>query len=171
MVGFTLNSDKALSALIYVAKELAPSADFHKTYKILYFADQMHLSKYGRPVIGDTYVKMNYGPVPSYVKNIVDGNIDILSKKIEVYDDMFIRPLAEPNLDFLSESDLECLIESINENRNLSFKQLTDKSHDYAWNNATWQMDYEDILKAVCNDEKMLQYVQANMLNNNLNLK
>ncbi|MFB3902421.1 MAG: Panacea domain-containing protein [Acidobacteriota bacterium] len=33
--------------------------------KLLYFADKYHLTRYGRPVIGDQYVKMEYGPVPS----------------------------------------------------------------------------------------------------------
>ncbi len=171
MIGFKLDSNKALTALLYVSKVLGTNADFHKTYKILYFADQLHLLKYGRPVVGDTYVKMNYGPVPSFIKNIVDGNIDSLTNNVAVYNKKYIKPIVEPNLDFLSESDLECINESIQSNKDLSFDQLTKKSHDFAWHNASWQMDYEDILKAVSSDENMLKYVQNNMMNNNLKLK
>jgi len=170
MIGFKLNTDKAVNTLLYVSKILGNDADFHKTYKILYFADQMHLAKYGRPIVGDMYVKMKFGPVPSFMRNVIDGNIPEFSDIFQVENSMYIKPLAEPNLDYLSETDIECLDISINENKGLSFKRLTDKSHDFAWNNTNWQLDYEDIFKAVSNDDKMLNYVKTNMLNNNITL-
>ena len=43
----------------------------HKLCKILYFADQRHLSLYGRSITGDTYIAMQYGPVPSNVDDIL----------------------------------------------------------------------------------------------------
>lgn len=170
MKGFELNIDKAINALLFIVKELGSDANFHKTFKILYFADQKHLVSFGRPVVGDTYVKMQYGPVPSYVRDLIQGNIPGHSDNFQVYDGKFIKNLSEPNLDYLSETDIDCLKESIAENRNLNFGQLCDKSHDFAWNNATWQIDYEDIFKAVSDDENMLQYIRINILNSNISL-
>lgn len=168
MKGFELNKDKAINALLFVAKELGTNANFHKTFKILYFADQMHLVEYGRPIIGDTYLKMEYGPVPSFMRDAVKGHIPEHKKKFAIYDSKFIQALAEPDLDQLSETDLECLRISIEENKNLNFSQLYIKSHDYAWENATWQIDYEDIFKAKSDDLGMLEYIRTNILNNNI---
>jgi uncharacterized phage-associated protein len=155
---------------LFVSSKLGENADFHKTFKILYFADQKHLLEYGRPIIGDTYVKMTFGPVPSFIRNVVDGNIADYDNTVEVYNNHYIRPLREPNIDFLSETDLECLTDSIEENKGKTFSQLTTKSHDLAWNNATWVIDYEDMFKAVSEDANMLKYIQLNMLNNNLSM-
>ena len=59
MKEYNLKQQKAINSLLYVISKLE-KADTHKTYKILYFADQKHLVRYGRPIIGDTYVKMPY---------------------------------------------------------------------------------------------------------------
>jgi len=37
--------------------------DFHKIFKIIYFADRQHLADWGRPITGDTYIAMEAGPV------------------------------------------------------------------------------------------------------------
>ncbi len=126
MGAFTLNKEKAVNSLLYVAQKLQ-KADKHKTYKILYFADQKHLVKYGRPIIGDTYIKMDYGPVPSFIKNIVDEKINGLEEIVAVYNQHFIKILQIPNIEVLSESDIECLQEAIEENENLSFDDLNKK--------------------------------------------
>lgn len=52
---------------------------------------------------------MEYGPVPSFIKNVVDENIQGLEEVVAKYHRYFVKSLAEPNLDYLSESDLECL--------------------------------------------------------------
>lgn len=170
MKNFNLHREKAVNSLLFVVSRLE-KADTHKTYKILYFADQKHLFKYGRPIIGDTYVKMQYGPVPSFVKNIVDEEIQGLEEIVAKYNSYFVKPLMDANLDYLSESDIECLTESINENKDLDFSTLTDKSHDFAYNNANWAIDYLDMAKTLGADENTLMYINQQMLNDNIELK
>lgn len=169
MRDFNLNREKAVNSLLFVVNNLE-KADTHKTYKILYFADQKHLLKYGRPIFGDTYVKMEYGPVPSFVKNVVDENIQGLEEVVAKYHSYFIKSLEEPNLDYLSESDLECLKEAIEENKNLDFSTLTDKSHDYAYHKAVWNINYIDMAKAVGADENLLKFISVQKTNDNLEL-
>ncbi|WP_029270607.1 Panacea domain-containing protein [Flavobacterium sp. KJJ] len=170
MKNFNLNKEKAINSLLFVVNQLE-KADTHKTYKILYFADQKHLLKYGRPIIGDTYVKMNFGPVPSFVKNVVDEQIEELKEIVAKYNGYFIQSLKSPNLDFLSESDIECLSESIEENKNLNFPDLTEKSHDYAYNKAGWVIDYLDMAKTIGADDDTLYYIKQQMINENLELR
>jgi hypothetical protein len=169
MRDFNLHKEKAVNSLLFVINNLE-KADTHKTYKILYFADQKHLLKYGRPIFGDTYVKMKYGPVPSFVKNVVDENIEGLEEVVAKYHGYFVKSLVEPDLDFLSESDLECLNESLVENKDLEFPVLTDKSHDYAYNKASWNIDYLDMAKAVGADENLLNFISQQKVNDNLEL-
>lgn len=169
MKSFNLNKEKAVNSLLFVVNQLE-KADAHKTYKILYFADQIHLVRYGRPIIGDTYLKMQYGPVPSFIKYVVDNQITELENVVSKYGKHFIKPLKEVNLDYLSESDIECLTESINENKNLVFDDLTDKSHDEAYEKAEWEIDYFDIAKAIGADESILMYINQQMVNDNIRL-
>lgn len=49
------NSEKSLQAVLYIANRVERK-DFHKIFKVLYFADREHLIKYGRPITGDTYI-------------------------------------------------------------------------------------------------------------------
>ena len=46
-------------------------ADFHRIFKILYFADEKHLALYGFPIVGDEYIAKKNGPVPSITYDIV----------------------------------------------------------------------------------------------------
>lgn len=43
-----------------------------KLMKLFYYLDFKHVKKFGAPVTYDTYVNMEYGPVPSFIKNMVD---------------------------------------------------------------------------------------------------
>lgn len=72
MVHFKFNRDKAIATVLFIAEKLIKrygknGADLHKIFKILYFADQKHLAKYGRPIVGDFYVAMREGGVPSKI--------------------------------------------------------------------------------------------------------
>lgn len=164
MQSFILNKEKAVNSLLYVVNKLE-KADKHKTFKILYFADQKHLVKYGRPIIGDSYVKMDFGPVPSFVKSIIDGEIKDLEDVVANYGKYNVKGLKEADLEFLSESDLECLDESVSENKDLNFEQLTRKSHDFAYNKANWTIDYIDIAMSLKPKREMLNYINQQMIN------
>jgi uncharacterized phage-associated protein len=164
---FKLDTRKAISSLLYVVSQLE-KADKHKTFKILYFADQKHLVKYGRPIVGDSYFKMEYGPVPSWIKNVVDEEIMGMEEVTAVYNRYYIKGLIEPNLEAFSESEISCLNEAIQENKDLPFQVLTDKSHDSAWEGAQWMIDYFSIAKAGGANDDMIAYIKTQMENDNI---
>ena len=53
-----------------------------KLMKLFYFLDFGHVKKYGAPVTYDTYVNMEHGPIPSFIKNLVDTATDDVDQSI-----------------------------------------------------------------------------------------
>lgn len=71
-------------------------------------------------------------------------------------------PLHSPDLEWLSDSDVECLTEAIDAYDNLSFNQLTDLSHEDAWQSAD-QDDFislEAIVRSVGNPNQLLEHLK-----------
>jgi len=167
---FHFDEKKAVNAVLWISSRV-PKANFHKVFKILYFADQRHLALYGRPIVGDNYVAMANGPVPSMIYDyfkVVKGIIKWESKsylnELFAVNGYFITPKKEADLEELSETDLECIETSIAENKDLSFSELTSKSHDGAYLAAgksfTSEISFLDMAKTGGADEAMLKYIE-----------
>lgn len=127
--------------MLYVLNACGGSLDYIKFYKLLYFAQQMHLVRYGRGIFRDSFYARERGPVPGLVYNIVkkaehkgDANEDLLSivKSIRVSDDgyrKFVAAAESPDMDELSASDIKCLDESISRYSRLSSARLSEITH------------------------------------------
>ena len=134
------DKEKALNALLYVANRVQRK-DFHKIFKIIYFADRQHLADWGRPITGDTYIAMEAGPVPSRLYDmlkIVRGDsylpdIEGLGKYFQVENWMYVNPLQDANLNRLSPNEQEVLDACIDKYSSLSYDEIKEKSHDNAW--------------------------------------
>ena len=59
-------------------------------------------------------------------------------------------------------------------NRKLNFNELTEKSHDNAWNKAELNnpkgISYIEMAKVITTDENMLNYIRANELTDQIQL-
>ncbi len=159
-----------LNAMLYVLSELGGKSDMHKLCKILYFADQRHLSLYGRTITGDTYIAMQYGPVPSNVDDIlkaVRGDsyfskyVDNIKEKFTFENRYIVCALSKPDMDELSESDIECLMFAIDLCRDKSFDQLKELSHGLAWSNTAQDraISVKDILREAGDEEEYVEYI------------
>ena len=134
------NKVKTLNALLYVANRIQRK-DFHKIFKVIYFADRQHLADWGRPITGDTYIAMDAGPVPSRLYDmlkIVRGDSYIsdtegLKQFFLVENWMYVRPLVDADLNKLSATEQEALSDSIEKYASLSYDEIKEKSHDVAW--------------------------------------
>ncbi len=89
---FSFSHRKATQALNYLARRDGGSINKLKALKLVYFADRYHLRRYGRPVIGDEYLAMNYGPVPSGTKDLAEMG-DFLGEEEASYAKAFLRPM------------------------------------------------------------------------------
>lgn len=166
--------DAALNSLLYALSRLGGKSDMHKLCKILYFADQRHLSLYGRSITGDTYIAMQYGPVPSNVDDIlkaVRGDsffskyVGDLNDKFKFENKFIIAAIVEPDMDELSASDVECLEFAIDFCRDKSFGQLTELSHGIAWTNTAPDraISVKDILREVGDEEEYVEYISEQL--------
>lgn len=174
MIKINFNKEKSIAALLFIINRLK-SADLHKISKILYYADQKHLIKYGTPITGDDYCALDHGPVPSKIYDIfkaVRGDslipTDEFNKYFSVNGSYIARALTEPDLDEFSESDIECLKESLKENGSLPFDILKKKSHGKAYNSAhhNSKIDIEEIVKEGGANKEMIKYIKAVAENN-----
>lgn len=156
MITFKFDKEKTIAALLYISSRLhqdKKESGFHAIFKILYFAERKHLSRYAMPITGDNYIAMEDGPVPSESYNIFKRAktdkfwLPKVEQNLFEIDNWLVKPLQVPDMEELSESDLECLDESIEENKSLSYGQRVDKSHSIAWGNAqkNGKMDFCDI--------------------------
>lgn len=173
-MNMAFDKDVALQAVLYVADKSIDRKDMHRIFKTLYFADREHLSRYGRSITGDVYIAMSYGPVPSKIDDMfkaVRGDsffseyAEELKKCFHFVNKYIIALDCKPDLDYLSETDVECLDFAIDKCKGKSFGELTDMSHDLAWNNTRKdrEISFKDILRENDETEEYVEYISAKL--------
>ena len=121
------NTKKFINCVLFFAKKTNPKKlGVLKLNKLLYYIDFRHYKKYGRPILGDVYISMDYGPVPSFSYNLFntafrdkndDPDSNELRKCIEIKPDRVkdfkINTIHPKNIDFdeslFSESELKIM--------------------------------------------------------------
>jgi uncharacterized phage-associated protein len=165
IIDFPFNKDKAICSMLYICNSLGGEWDKYSLLKILYFAEQNHLAKYGRPITGDNIVAMDFGPVPSISYDEIKYS-KINPHFFEITQENIVKAKQAANEDLLSETDIECLNESIEDNKHLSFGDLKLKSHDAAYH---WTLEnlgknaiipYLEIAKVKGATSEMLAYIK-----------
>ncbi len=193
-VSFAFDFDKALAALLYLASkpEVVPGLDKYKAGKLLFLAEKYHLVQYGRPIFGDTYKALPYGPVPQLLIDLVQEMTDVArggtSPRIEVkrlaevldvegrY--RYPRLVAKAGFDAeikaaLSASDVAALDHVIALHGRKSFDELKALTHEMPAYRRAWesrpagvevkQMDYEDFFEE---DQDAIDGAKEHMLEN-----
>ena len=157
----------AIEVILYITKQCT---NMYHVLKIIYFADKAHLAQYGQLMYHDTYLALSHGPVPSAAYDLVkyargDGiwnpglrlDVGFAVKKHH------LLPYREPNMDYLSESAVECLDAAILKYGKLSFDQLKQISHDEAYQ-ASDENDFiplASIIRTLPDSQILLDYVSA----------
>jgi len=172
-----LDTEKALEVILYISKY---THNLFNIVKTLYFADKLHLEKYGRQITGDYYIAMNKGPVPSGAFDLIKfarGDKFNFEEKIvkvkpeialKVVDKNQVYPNRAPDLDLLSESDVECLNEAIKVYGKMSpfrLQEIVQAEKSYKKNKRTFgnkKIPLKDIiLLDVPNGREVLEYLDS----------
>lgn len=171
---------KLKAVVLYIVNK-CEAIDYFHIFKILYFADRDHYAKYGRRIIQDTFCALPKGPVPSFLFDAIkvasnqtkvnaDSPLNIIASSLEAPDEscyFILGAKEQPDMDELSRSDIEMIDKSILENKILSVSELSNKSHDEAWQEA-WNtrqsspMADISIAKAGGANDAMIGYIREN---------
>jgi hypothetical protein len=163
-ITFEFDEPKAIETILYLANRISDSCRYN-ICKMLYLADKTCLEKYGRFIFGESYSAMRGGATPS---NSYDLLKQIAKEPTEelVVDGNVVIPLRDANLDYLSESDIECLNYTITTYDKRLWKMRHD-AHDDAWEKA-WENRGEKqsvaipircIAKTIANSEDLIDYI------------
>lgn len=132
--------------------------DRHSILKLLFFADADHLNRYGRPITGDQYRALPYGPVGQGAYDLL--KLDPLA--LEEFDEepfplepvgrFHVKARRPFNAALLSRSDVAALRRAIETYGILDFRARTDASHRHvayvrARDAGALLMRYEDFLE------------------------
>lgn len=123
--------------------------DIYSLVKTAYYAQQNHLAQYGTPLFKDCICALPFGPVPSNIYNVLKmASGDSNELNYHRSDDMHPASDAinfksgrysakeDPNMDFLSKSDIESLNYGIEKVAKMSFNQIKEDTHGMEWNRA-----------------------------------
>lgn len=118
---FPFSHRKATQALNSFAAKAGGKINKMRALKLVYFADRYHLRKYGRPVVGDEYLAMNYGPVASGTKDLAEMS-DFLGEEERSYAKRFIAP-----------SETQLAVNSVAHVEEKVFSESDREALDFAW--------------------------------------
>ena len=138
------------AALLYIIKKSEEKRrDVYNIVKTAFFAQQIHLSKSGSPLFNDEICALPFGPVPSQIYHILklargdekemsfhltDGLKDVADSI--GWKDEFYFAKEEPDLDYLSQSDISSLDEAIERVSKMSFNEIVYGTHGREWERA-----------------------------------
>ncbi|MGH9365111.1 MAG: type II toxin-antitoxin system antitoxin SocA domain-containing protein [Thermoanaerobaculia bacterium] len=151
-LSFPFNPEKLVQSLAFLSRGGVRNLSKLKAAKLLYFADKYHLLRFGRPILGDTYYCMDYGPVPSASLNLMNDAVSsesaalvegsplqaLLRKYLKVVDGDYpeFRIREDVELDALSISEAEALTETIRQFGPLDAGALIKLTHE----EPTWEI-------------------------------
>ncbi|MDR1938348.1 MAG: SocA family protein [Tannerellaceae bacterium] len=176
-VTMTLDDFLKLKAVVLFIVNECKAIDYFRIFKILYFADKKHYADYGRRIVNDSFYALRNGPVPSALYDAIkiatgkkskpsNSFLTLISDALS-YDndyDYIITANEQPDMDELSKSDIEYLTASIKENKDVSYIELSNKSHDSAWQEAWGKevklIDDLSMAKAAGANEATIEYIQ-----------
>jgi len=151
------NIRKTAQAINFFARKHAScSIDKLKVIKLVWLADRYHIRKYGRPITGDTYFAMDYGPVGSGVKDITSLN-NCLSgveqkyakKYLSLSNKTTVKSVREVQESVFSRTDLEALNFAFDNFGDKKPSQLVTLSHKYPeWNKFEAELEAKIITRA-----------------------
>lgn len=133
-----LDSKKTLEMLVYLSKD---THDLFHLMKVMYYAEKLHFERYGVSIAGDYFCAMPDGPVPSGAYDMLkecrgdgkkfDERITCLeiNQAISTIDNNTFEPMREPDLDLLSESNIEVLSEANRIYGKMLFDELWNLAH------------------------------------------
>jgi uncharacterized phage-associated protein len=132
---FRFNASKFANAVAYLA-QACPNSTKVTVCKLLYYADKKHLVRFGRPILGDRYYKLEHRPTPTHGLDMLRHRTDpaanaLLDKYVSVIGNS-VHPKQVADRKVFSKSDLAALEQVARKYGKLSAARLRRMSHTEA---------------------------------------
>lgn len=171
---------KIKAVILYIMQSFQDGVDYIKLFKILYFAQQDHLVKYGKVIVEDSFRALKHGSVPAYTYKALQiaegkplgGDFKEFLTDIEVRNKK-VYTSATPDMDYISGADKRCLDAAIAKYKDTDPYDLSDLSHDSAWEEAMTRIQDDpqknfitliDIARAGKATEGMIDYIREKQI-------
>ena len=116
-----------------------------KLMKLFYFLDFTHVKKFGAPITFDRYFKLEHGPIPTVIKNLIDDagedvahsaladTIDVECSPGQMIQRIVMRrKIGQEDLNLFSVSELETLQSVCSRFDTLNTREIEEASHKEA---------------------------------------
>jgi uncharacterized phage-associated protein len=156
---FEFSVEKLVRSIAFFSKAGVPDLTKLKVVKLLYFADKHHLLLHGKPIIGDAYFCMEWGPVPSYSLNEInaalskpeippaaDSGVSLFNKVLNIkklfywHQPRFEAKAEEYSTSVFTQSELDSLAYTAKVYGHKTAKELVDLTH----REPTWIIPNQD---------------------------
>lgn len=98
----SINNRRIIECIIYLLSKTKKGLGKYFIIKLLFLADKINLAQYGRTITRDNFVAMEYGPVGSLTKDILNHNKRIPEKDILFFDSLISSTVDEKKHPFFS---------------------------------------------------------------------
>lgn len=180
---------KIKATVLYVLGRIPEGMDYIHLFKTLYFAQQEHLVRYGMPIMDDSFMARKHGPVAALTYKIlrgVEGKVEVTDEclrdfmqsiSVKIVDGHQIATVANGatcDIDELSVSNIKVLDKWIDKCKDIESFDLSDLSHDDAWQSAKSKTDLTgedtkitlyDMAKAAGANDAMLGVIRERQIN------
>ena len=163
-ITFDFNESKAIETILYLANRVSRSYKY-KICKMLYLADKTSLEKYGRFIFGESYSAMQEGATPSKSYDLLKQIAEVCTDDLCVEGNSVVA-LRDAKLDYLSESDIECLDQTIalyDKNRQRMYRDAHDSAWEKAWEKRgrkrSVDISVKSIAKTITNPKDLIDYL------------
>jgi hypothetical protein len=152
---------KIKAVVAYILQRMPEGIDYIHLFKMVYFAQQEHLKTYGMPLMAETFVARNHCLVAL-----------LTSKVLGMMEDG-----ASCDMDELSVSNTKVLDKWIERCKDVQSFDLSDLSHDKAWQRAKEQTEktgedtkitFYDMAEAAGASKEMLHVIRERQINQKL---
>lgn len=169
MINQKFDRDSTITSLLYLISKARGKIDYYTLVKLMYFADKKHFHTWAHTITGDIFARMPHGSTGSNTLNLLcaaRGDTDYTKGDISFAQHFFrfepnniVVALEDPDLDNLSEAEIDTLDTVYEQYGHLTFSKLKKLAHDKAYNKRrdSHFMTYEDLAE---DNEVLLDHLE-----------
>jgi len=164
-IRFKFNERKAVAMAALLLKLAGGETPYMRLIKLMYLAERASLAQHNRPICGDRYFAMKYGPVLSTVLNLIKGLITSSTWSSHFdRNDNSARLVSDPGVGALSQAEIKLITEIDQIYKQLDRWHLSELSHSLPeWKDpgtSRHEIAPETILKALGKTEEDIEQIR-----------